>query len=200
VTSSAHIPGGAQKAAAGPASASEAVAAITIRDSVDDDLAAIHAIYAYHVDTGLGSFEEVPPTAAVLAERRAGWLGLGLPYIVALDGDRVCGFAYVAPYRTRSAYRFTVEDSIYVAQDTQRRGVGALLLAELIERCTALGYRQMIAVIGDSGNAASIAVHRQAGFIQAGVLKNVGLKFGRWVDTVIMQRPLGDGGDTLPKS
>jgi L-amino acid N-acyltransferase YncA len=172
---------------------------VRLRPSQDADLDAIQAIYAHHVLTGLGSFEEVPPDIAEMARRRAATLALNLPYLVAEAEDgRVIGYAYAAPYRTRSAYRYTVEDSIYVAADAARRGVGQALLAALIERCTALGYRQMVAVIGDSGNAGSIALHASQGFVRTGLLPSVGCKFGRWVDSVLMQRPLGPGDREQP--
>jgi phosphinothricin acetyltransferase len=122
----------------------------------------------------------------------------GLPYIVAEFGGRVAGYAYCAPYRTRSAYRFAVEDSVYVRPDALGRGVGGALLEQVIERATGLGYRQMIAVIGDSAHAASIGLHARCGFLRVGTLRSVGYKFGRWVDSVIMQRPLGPGDGTPP--
>jgi L-amino acid N-acyltransferase YncA len=172
---------------------------VRLRPSQDADLTAIQAIYAHHVLTGLGSFEEVPPDVAEMARRRGATLALNLPYLVAEAEDgQVIGFAYAAPYRTRSAYRHTVEDSIYVADDAVRRGVGRALLAALIERCTALGYRQMVAVIGDSGNAGSINLHTSQGFVRIGLLPSVGCKFGRWVDSVLMQRPLGPGDREQP--
>jgi L-amino acid N-acyltransferase YncA len=172
---------------------------ITLRDSGPADVPAIAAIYAHHVRFGLGSFEEEPPSAAELARRREEVLGRGLPYLVAVDAlGTVLGYAYAAPYRTRSAYRYSLEDSIYVAPAASRRGAGRALLAALIERCAGLGYRQMVAVIGDSGNAASIGLHEQAGFRRVGLLPAVGFKHGRWVDSVLMQRPLGPGDGTLP--
>jgi L-amino acid N-acyltransferase YncA len=174
-------------------------AAFIIRDSAGADLAAITAIYAHHVRTGFGSFEEVPPDVTELARRRGEVLARTLPYLVASDGGAaILGYAYASPYRTRSAYRFSVEDSIYVAPGAERRGIGGALLAGLIERCTAAGYRQMVAVIGDSGNAASIGLHARLGFRQVGVLAAIGLKHGRWVDSVLMQRDLGAGDTSLP--
>ena len=177
---------------------------IRIRESVDSDLPLIQAIYAHHVLTGLGSFEETPPDLDEMARRRADILARGLPYLVAELDDpalagRLAGYAYAAPFRTRSAYRFSVEDSIYVAPDANRRGIGRALLDELLRRCTALGYRQMIAVIGDSANHGSIGLHVHAGFKQVAFMPAVGFKFGRWVDSVIMQRPLGEGQTTLPR-
>ncbi len=173
-------------------------ASIQVYEARDGDLPAIHAIYTHHVETGLGSFEETAPDAIEMAERRVQAQALGLPYLVARAGGRVLGFAYAAPYRTRSAYRHTVENSIYVAPDAQRRGAGGALLDALIARCTEQGYRQMIAVIGDSENAASIRLHERAGFVRAGTLRSVGRKFDTWVDSVLMQRALGDGDRTGP--
>ena len=170
-----------------------------VRDSEDADLPVIASIYGHHVTHGFGSFEELPPDVEELAKRRCEILAKGLPYLVATDGARtVLGYAYASSYRTRSAYRFTVEDSIYVAPDAARRGTGRLLLKTLIERCTALGYRQMIAVIGDSGNDGSIGLHRSLGFSRAALLPTIGFKRGRWIDCVMMQRPLGPGAGTLP--
>jgi L-amino acid N-acyltransferase YncA len=172
--------------------------AVEVRDATDADMDAVAAIYAHHVRTGLATFEETPPTSAEIAERRRTVLAQGLPYLVATLDKLVCGFAYAAPYRARSAYRYSVEDSIYVAPDKTGRGIGGALLAALIPRCAAAGKRQIVAVIGDSGNVASIGVHAKAGFRVAGVLPAVGYKLGRWVDSVIMVRPLGDGDRTPP--
>lgn len=169
-----------------------------VRNSRPDDLERIQVIYAHHVLTGLASFEEVPPDVAELERRRSDILGRGLPYLVAEIDGAVAGYAYAGPYRPRTAYRFTVEDSIYVDPAHIGRGVGRALLADVIARCEQAGCRQMIAVIGDSGNAASVGVHRSLGFEQAGVLKSVGFKFGRWVDCVLMQRALNAGDSTLP--
>lgn len=172
----------------------------SIRDAIGADLPAITAIYAHHVLSGCASFEEVPPTVEEMSARRGGVLKLGAPYLVAeLDG-RIAGFAYANTYRARPAYRHTIEDSVYVAHDALGRGVGGALLAELIRRCEAGPWRQMIAVIGDSANTGSIAVHRKLGFEMTGTFRAVGFKFGRWVDSVLMQRPLGDGDATLPRS
>lgn len=171
---------------------------LIIRPSRDDDIPAIAAIYGHHVLHGLASFEEVPPDEAEIARRRADILARNLPYLTAeLDG-RVVGYAYAGLYRPRSAYRFSVEDSIYVAADAPRRGIGRALLSDLIARCAALGYRQMVAVIGDTGNTASIALHAALGFRVVGTLPSVGFKHGRWVDSVFMQRPLGAGDSLLP--
>lgn len=168
--------------------------ALVIRESREADIAAIRAIYAEHVLHGTATFEEAPPDSAEMAARRTGIVSLGLPYLVAEEGGRIIGYGYAGTYRPRSAYRFTVEDSIYLAPDCTGRGVGSALLGELIVRSTALGMRQMIAVIGDSANRASVRVHERHGFQLTGVLTNVGLKFGRWLDTVIMQRSLGSLG------
>jgi L-amino acid N-acyltransferase YncA len=171
----------------------------TVRDSRDADLPAIRAIYGHHVAHGFGSFEEVPPSLEELANRRRDILAKGLPYLIASERDgTVLGYAYASPYRTRSAYRFTIEDSIYVSPEAARRGIGRLLLEALIERCTALGYRQMIAVIGDSSNDGSIGLHRSLGFAQAALLPTIGFKRGRWIDCVMMQRALGPGGGAPP--
>jgi L-amino acid N-acyltransferase YncA len=175
-----------------------AAAPFTVRDSQDSDVAMIQQIYAHHVLTGLGSFEETPPSLDEIARRRREILGNGLPYLVAESGDGLLGYAYAGQFRPRSAYRYSVEDSIYVAPGAQRRGIGRRLLDELIERCTEHGYRQMLAVIGDSANHASIGVHQAAGFTEVARLPAVGLKFRRWVDIVMMQRGLGPGRSTLP--
>lgn len=171
---------------------------LSVRDSRDGDVRAIQAIYAMHVLTGLASFEEMPPEEAEIARRRGEVLALGLPYLVAeIDGE-VIGYAYATLYRTRSAYRFTVEDSIYVRQSAVGKGAGRGLLTELIARCEAAGMRQMVAIIGDSDNAGSIGLHAAMGFHPVGKLRSVGFKLGRWVDSVIMQRALGPGGTSPP--
>lgn len=148
---------------------------------------------------GLASFEEEPPSQAELRRRHEEVTRGGLPYLAADLGGTLAGYGYCALYRTRSAYRYSLEDSVYVRPDAQGRGVGRALLAELIGRCEALGYRQLVAVIGDSANAASIGLHASQGFLRAGTLRSVGFKFGRWVDSVIMQRPLGEGDGTPPR-
>lgn len=172
---------------------------VLIRDVADADMPAVQAIYAHHVLHGLASFEIVPPDLDEMIRRRNVIQAGGYPYRVAVVDGRVLGYAYASQFRPRPAYAHSVEDSVYVADGVHRRGIGRRLLADLIDKCTTLGYRQMIAVIGDSGNAPSIGVHAALGFRQAGVMKSCGFKFGRWVDTVMMQRPLGDGDDTLPK-
>ena len=169
-----------------------------MRPATPDDLPAVQAIYAHHVRRGLASFEEEPPGTEEIRRRHAEVTGQGLPWLVADFGGVVAGYGYCAPYRTRSAYRYTLEDSVYVREDYHGRGVGAALLDALIERCGALGYRQMVAVIGDSAHAASINLHAAAGFVRVGTLRSVGFKFGRWVDSVLMQRPLAEGDAARP--
>ena len=171
---------------------------VEVRPATPDDLGAVQAIYAHHVLKGLASFEEEPPPREEIARRFKEVTGGGLPWIVAQYGDAVVGYGYCALYRTRSAYRYCLEDSIYVRHDMHGQGIGKRLLAELVRRCEGLGYRQLIAVIGDSGNTASINLHASAGFLRAGTLRSVGFKFGRWVDSVIMQRPLGPGDGAKP--
>jgi len=170
----------------------------TIRPSKAADVAAIAEIYGYHVLNGLASFELLAPSADEIAKRRADVIGKSFPYLVAeLDG-KVVGYAYASLYRTRPAYRHTLENSVYVHKDYNRRGIGKLLIEALIEACEKTGCRQMVAVIGDSGNLSSIRLHASCGFEQVGVMKAVGFKFGRWVDSVYMQRAIGDGETTLP--
>jgi len=169
-----------------------------IRDARDGDLPAIQEIYAHHVTHGLASFEERAPAADELRKRREAVLALKLPYLVAEIDGRIAGYAYASPYRARSAYRHSLEDSVYVRQGDGGKGVGAALLAAIIERCEKGPWRQMIAVIGDSENLASIGLHRKLGFRVVGTLEAVGFKFGRWVDSVLMQRPLGPGSRTKP--
>jgi L-amino acid N-acyltransferase YncA len=171
---------------------------VVVRDARPAELAAVQAIYAHHVLQGLASFEERAPDVDEMRRRFDDISARGLPYLVGCIGEAIAGYGYCAPYRARSAYRYVLEDSVYVDPAYQRRGVGRALLAALIERCTALGYRQLIAVIGDSAHAPSIGVHADAGFLRVGTLRSVGFKFGRWVDTVIMQRPLGVGDGKPP--
>lgn len=170
---------------------------MTIRPARAADIPAIAQIYAHHVRHGTGSFEIDPPEEAEMARRWRDVTAKNLPYLVAENGGAVSGYAYAGLYRPRIAYRFTVEDSVYVHPDHMGRGVGAQLLPALISACEDLGLRQMVAVIGDSGNAASIKLHRRFGFEEIGALRNVGFKFGRWLDTVFMQRRLGSG-ETAP--
>ncbi|MDN7903028.1 N-acetyltransferase family protein [Burkholderia diffusa] len=177
-----------------------AAPACVVRDATDTDLAAIHAIYAHHVRHSVASFEETPPDVDELRARRDAVLRHGLPYLVAECDGRIAGYAYATPYRTRSAYRHTIEDSIYIDDAQRGRGIGRALLAALIARCEAGPWRQMIAVIADGGTGGSTSLHRAFGFEPAGVLKAVGFKHGRWIDTTLMQRALGDGARTLPAS
>ena len=163
---------------------------VTVRNAVEADLPAIQAIYAHHVLHGLASFEEEPPTVEEIGVRRTNVLRLGLPYLAGELGGEVVGYSYAGPYRPRPAYRFTVENSVYVRDGLAGRGVGKALLVELIARCEAGPWQQMLAVIGNRENRASIALHRSCGFRMIGVLEAVGHKHDRWVDTVLMQRAL----------
>ncbi|HET8729266.1 MAG TPA: GNAT family N-acetyltransferase [Alphaproteobacteria bacterium] len=172
--------------------------ALNVRDAEEGDMVAVQAIYAHHVLHGLATFEEVPPSPAEMASRRDAILAAGLPYLVAEAEGRVVGYSYATTYRPRPAYRYAIEDSVYVADGLAGRGIGSALLGELIRRCEAGGWRQMLAVIGNSGNAGSIALHRRLGFETVGTLTSVGFKLGGWVDTVLMQRALGAGDRTLP--
>ncbi|WP_445620303.1 GNAT family N-acetyltransferase [Kushneria sp. Sum13] len=171
---------------------------VTVREVMDQDLAAIHAIYDHHVRHGLGSFEEVPPTLEEMTRRCTATREAGLPYLVATLEDEVVGYAYAGFFHPRSAYRFCLEDSVYVSHAAHGRGVGSALLSELLTRCEAGPWRQMIALVGDSDNQGSIALHRRFGFTHQGVIEACGFKFGRWVDAVIMQRALNEGDTTLP--
>lgn len=169
-----------------------------VRSAAQGDLAAIQAIYAHHVLRGLGTFEEVPPGVEEMRRRHQDVTGRGLPYLVALERGEILGYGYCAPYRARSAYRYALEDSIYIKDGHLGKGIGTLLLGELLRICEGLGYRQVIAVIGDSANAGSIALHARLGFLRVGTLRASGYKLGRWVDTVLMQRPLGPGDGAPP--
>jgi len=172
---------------------------VTVRDSRPEDVPEIHRIYAYSVMNGTGSFEETPPSAEEMAGRRQAILDRGLPYLVAEFRGGIVGYAYAGQFRPRSAYRYTLEDSVYVAPEVRGLAVGRTLIAALVDRCTALGYRRMIAVIGDSENHASIRAHEASGFVHAGTLVHVGLKFGRWLDSVYMQRPLANEAGQNPE-
>ena len=169
-----------------------------VRDAREDDLAAIREIYAHHVLHGPATFEEEPPDLEEMRRRFRAVKEKGLPWLAAEIGGAVCGYAYAAPYHRRPAYRHAVENSVYVDRNALRQGLGAALLDRLIDSCTQKGFRQMVAVIGDSANAASIRLHERAGFRLVGALQSVGFKHGRWLDCVIMQRALGEGGGTLP--
>jgi phosphinothricin acetyltransferase len=169
-----------------------------IRAADAADLPAITEIYDHAVRTGTATFELTPPDLAEMTRRFDALSCGGFPYLVAMLDGRIVGYAYAGPYRPRPAYRFTVENSVYLAPAIHRRGIGAQLLQRLIEESEARGYRQMVAVIGDSANAASIGVHTKLGFEMVGTHNSVGFKFGRWLDTALMQRALGDGGNTTP--
>jgi L-amino acid N-acyltransferase YncA len=172
---------------------------LAIRPAKTADIPAITRIYAHAVEHGTASFELTPSDQAEMARRMRDLIANGFPYLAAeLDGALI-GYAYAGPYRARPAYRLTVENSVYIAPDTHRRGIGRALLAALIDAAERCGFRQMIAVIGDSGNqAGSIRLHEAAGFRPVGILQDVGFKHGRWLDSVLMQRALGDGGKTDP--
>lgn len=170
-----------------------------VRPSRDEDVAAITAIYRHHVLHGTGTFEIDPPTEADMAARRADVRTKGLPYLVAEHEGQVLGFAYANWFKPRPAYRFSAEDSIYVADSARGQGVGRLLLDALSHEAEAVGVRKLLAVIGDSGNAGSIGVHRAAGFSEIGVMRSVGWKFGRWLDIVLMEKSLGAGDSRPPE-
>jgi L-amino acid N-acyltransferase YncA len=173
-----------------PVQATQALASTEILDAGTHHMPPVQAIYSRYVLHDLCSFEEEVPSVDEMQARRAAVLARGLPYLVAVKDGEVAGYAYASPYRSRSAYRHTVEDSIYVAESLQGHGIGRALLQELIRRCTESGFTQMVAVIGNSANAGSQRVHQGLGFETVGVLRNVGFKFGQWVDTVLMQRAL----------
>lgn len=172
--------------------------AIVIRPAAPADIEDITAIYAHAVEHGTASFEIQPPSIAEMTTRQKILLDGGFPYLVADAAGAVAGYAYAGPYRPRIAYRHTVEDSVYVNPRFTRRGIGRLLLTALIAKAEACGFRQMVAVIGDSQQTASIELHRRLGFSPVGTLTNIGFKHGRWLDTVLMQRPLGPGADAPP--
>jgi L-amino acid N-acyltransferase YncA len=172
-------------------------APVLVRDSLESDLAEIQAIYAHHVLHGTASFELTPPTLDEMRQRRADVVAKNLPYLVAEQNGQVVGYAYVTLYRPRPAYRFTVEDSVYVRDGLTGQGIGSLLLAQIIEICTENGYRQLMAVVGDA-SPPSVSLHQRHGFTLAGTFKSVGYKFGAWRDTAMLQRPLGDGDSTDP--
>jgi L-amino acid N-acyltransferase YncA len=180
------------------ASATPARGSVLIRDAEEADMEAVQAIYARHVLHGLATFEETPPSVEELLSRRASVLMSGLPYLVAELEGKIAGYAYATAYRPRPAYRFTIEDSVYVAEGLGGRGIGSALLGALIARCEKGPWRQMLAVVGNSGNEGSIALHKRMGFREVGILRSVGFKLGQWVDTVLMQRPLGEGDESAP--
>ena len=168
-----------------------------IRPSRDEDIPAITAIYAHHVLHGTGTFETDPPNEANMTARRADVLSKGLPYLVAEHDGKVAGFAYGNWFKPRPAYRYSVEDSIYLAPDLQRKGLGRALMAELLAQFEAVGIRKVMAIIGDSANAGSVGIHQAFGFTQVGIVESCGWKLGAWRDIVIMQKTLGVG-DTQP--
>jgi phosphinothricin acetyltransferase len=171
---------------------------LTIRNASEADMGTVQEIYAHHVLHGLATFEEVPPSTDELLSRRASVLTMGLPYLVAERDGQVIGYSYATGYRPRAAYRFCIEDSVYLADGLGGQGVGTALLGELIVLCEQGPWRQMLAVIGNSGNAGSIALHRRLGFRVIGTFESVGFKLGQWVDTVLMQRALGEGDRRPP--
>ena len=172
---------------------------LVIRDANEEDMVRVQRIYAHHVLHGIASFEEDAPALEQMLARRSNVLRQGLPFLVAELEGAVIGYSYAAPYRARSGYRYTIEDSVYMADGLSGQGVGYSLLMSLIERCELGSWRQMIAVIGDSSNEASIRLHSKLGFTHVGTLRSVGFKLGRWVDSVLMQRELGPGDTTLPR-
>jgi len=174
------------------------MAAVDVRPATAADISAITRIYTHSVEHGTASFELEPPDEAEMSRRMQTLLDGGFPYLVAEIDGSVAGYAYAGPYRPRRAYRFSVEDSIYTDPKAQRKGVGRALLERLIEESEKRGFRQMIAVIGDSAQTPSIELHRAAGFRMIGTIENVGYKFGRWLDSVLMQRALGPGATTKP--
>lgn len=171
---------------------------LILRDAQDNDMPAVQAIYAHHVIHGTASFELEPPTLEQMLQRRADICANGLPYLVIEREGEVVGYAYATLYRPRPAYRFTVEDSVYVRDGMAGLGIGQRLLEAVIKRCTDDGRRQMVAIIGNSENLASIRLHERLGFRKVGVFESVGFKHGRWLDTVIMQRELGEGASSTP--
>ncbi|TKI05127.1 GNAT family N-acetyltransferase [Martelella alba] len=171
---------------------------ISIIDAAESDMRAVQQIYAWHVENGIASFETEPPTLEEMLNRRAAVLSQGLPWLAAKQDGRLVGYCYLGLYRSRYAYRFTVEDSVYVHPDMGGHGIGRLLLSEAISRAERGGWRQMLAVIGNSENHASIRLHEKLGFSLIGALTAVGYKHDRWVDTLLMQRPLGEGRTSPP--
>jgi L-amino acid N-acyltransferase YncA len=173
---------------------------VEVRAAAQGDLAAIQSIYAHHVLHGLATFEEVAPDVQEMRQRHQDIASRGLPYLVAVERGEVLGYGYCAPYRARSAYRYALEDSVYIKDGHLGKGIGSRILGDLVRISEGLGYRQVIAVIGDSANAGSIALHARLGFLRVGTLRSSGYKFGRWVDSVLMQRPLGPGDGAPPST
>jgi L-amino acid N-acyltransferase YncA len=176
-----------------------AMPSLEIRSTTEADLPFVTGIYEHAVRHGTATFELIPPDLAEMTRRYKALIDGGFPYFVATLDGRVVGYAYAGAYRPRPAYRFTVENSVYLDPAIHRRGIGLKLMQKLIGECEAHGYRQMIAVIGDSANAGSIGLHTRCGFDMIGTHPNVGFKFGRWLDTVMMQLALGEGGTTVPR-
>jgi L-amino acid N-acyltransferase YncA len=174
------------------------VSALRIRDATEHDAAALHAIYAHYVLHGFGTFEEAPPGAPSFADKLRTIAAHGLPFLTVESGSEIVGYAYASPFRPRSGYRYSVEDSVYVRDDQRGKGIGLALLNALVPRCEATGTRQMVAVIGDAHNKGSIALHERVGFEHVGIVRGVGYKLGRWVDIVMMQRTLNGGTTTNP--
>lgn len=171
---------------------------LEIRSANENDMAAVQEIFAHHVTYGTASWDIDPPDLAEMRRRRERLMGEGFPYLVGLLDGQVAGYGYASDYRPRPGYRFVVEDSIYIHPDLTGRGLGRPLLQRVIDDCTAMGKRQMLAVIGDSENVASIRLHERLGFTRVALLEKIGWKFERWLDSVVMQRALGDSGDTPP--
>lgn len=171
---------------------------LEIRDAAVADMQSLHAIYTHHVLHGFGTFDETPPSLGEFEDKWRGIVACGLSWLVASAEGGIVGYAYASPFRPRSGYRYSVEDSVYIRDEWRGKGAGKALLRPLIARCEAVGARQVLAVIGDSENAASIALHRNHGFEHAGTIKGVGYKLGRWVDVVMMQRPLNGGNKSQP--
>jgi len=171
---------------------------VSIRTAQPEDLPEIQSIYAHHVLHGTGTFEEIPPSIEQMQERYTAGVAAGHDWLVAIDKTGVLGFGYYGPFRHRSAYDWTVEDSVYVREDVRSQGVGKSLVAELLVLAERRGYRQMLALIGDSDNIGSIGVHTSLGFVRVGALRAAGIKFGRWLDVVIMQKALGAGDADIP--
>lgn len=171
---------------------------VSVVPARDEDIPAVASIYAHHVRNGLVSFETEPPSLKEMSRRRVELRANGFPYLVAFCGDRLVGYAYAAPYHERRAYRYTVEDSIYLDPRFVGQGIGRMLLHALLHESELRGFRQMLALIGDSAHQASLKLHERCGFTKVGALRSVGFKHGRWVDVVLMQRALAKGNETLP--
>lgn len=194
MTSAPHAQAPVTEPGTGPTAGHEPI----IRDATPDDMAAIQGIYAQHVLQGTATFEEIPPSVQDMRARYAAIVAQGMPYLVAQIGDQIAGYCYANAYRPRVAYRYTLEDSIYLAEGQTGRGLGRALLTALIARCEQGPWRQMIAVIGGNNNTASISLHRSLGFAHVGTQPATGFKFNQWLDVIFMQRALGPGGDSLP--